>query len=338
MTVSVSQQAYADLVKEAQHQGEVLYQQTGAEKTYRLPKYFGRGVDCITELRHGLTIHIREAQLRQPLRLERQHEATFPLTAKFYLSSCSRVKTPGAVEINDDYEESHGYNYLYCLPNVLEYEEWRAEEPIQLVMLYADIDYFRLFSPNDESLPATLAQMIETGTPTQFYQSLGQNTIAMQQILQQILHCPYQGIPRQMYLEAKALELLTLQFTQWTQNPEPSLKTKLRKDDIERLYAAKDILINRINNPPSLLELSRQIGLNERKLKQGFRQIFGTTVFGYLQDYRLQQAQDLLKKRDISIARVATTVGYTNPEAFSVAFRRKFAISPKAYQMQRNHR
>ena len=336
MTVSISQQAYADLVEEAQQNGEIIYHQTGSEGTYRLPKYFGIGVDHITELRNGMIVHIRQGQLRQPLRLERQHESSFPLTAKFYLSSCSRVRTPGAVGINDDYAETHGYNYLYCLPNILEYEEWRAEEQIQLVMIYADIDYFRLFNSNYKSLPETLRQMIEICSPTQFYQSLGKNTMAMQQILKQILHCPYQGIIRQMYLEAKALELLILQFTQWTENPHQSAVPKLRKDDIERLYAAKDILINKINNPPSLVELARQIGLNERKLKQGFRQVFGTTVFGYLQDYRLQQAQELLKKQDISIARVATAVGYTNPEAFSVAFRRKFAVSPKAYQMDEN--
>ncbi|AFZ60762.1 helix-turn-helix transcriptional regulator [Anabaena cylindrica FACHB-243] len=337
MTVSVSQQAYADLVEEAQHNGEIIHHQNGSERIYRLPKCFGRGVDRITELRNGLIIHIRQAQLRQPLRLEQQHESSFPLTAKFYLSSCSRVTTPSSLSINNDYEESHGYNYLYCLPNVLEYEEWRAEEQIQLVMIYADINYFRLFNSDYESLPEILRQMIKVGEPTQFHQCLGKNTMAMEQVLQQILHCPYQGIIRQMYLEAKALELLILQFTNWTETPHQSAAAKLRKDDIERLDAAKDILMRTMNNPPTLLELARQVGLNERKLKQGFRQVFGTTVFGYLQDYRLQQAQQLLKKRDMSIARVATTIGYTNPEAFSVAFRRKFAVGPKAYQMSKNY-
>ncbi|MEA5552701.1 AraC family transcriptional regulator [Anabaena cylindrica UHCC 0172] len=337
MTVSVSQQAYADLVEEAQHNGEIIHHQTGFERIYRLPKCFGRGVDHITKLRNGLIVHIQETQLRQPLILERQHESSFPLTAKFYLSSSSRIKTPGAIAIKDDYEETSGYNYIYCLPNILEYEEWRAEEQIQLVMIYGDIDYFRLFNLDDQFLPETLRQMIKVGEPTQFHQCLGKNTMAMEQVLQQILHCPYQGITRQMYLEAKALELLILQFTNWAETSHQSAAAKLRKDDIERLNAAKDILMRTMNNPPTLLELARQVGINERKLKQGFRQVFGTTVFGYLQDYRLQQAQQLLKKRDMSIARVATAIGYTNPEAFSVAFRRKFAVGPKAYQMSENY-
>ncbi|MEO0377755.1 MAG: helix-turn-helix transcriptional regulator, partial [Cyanobacteria bacterium P01_A01_bin.17] len=71
----------------------------------------------------------------------------------------------------------------------------------------------------------------------------------------------------------------------------------------------------------------------DRKLNQGFRQLFGTTVFGYLQRHRMQQAQSLLHDSDLSIAKVAATVGYRSPEAFSTAFRRQFAVSPKAYQL-----
>lgn len=191
MTVLVSQQAYADFVELPQQNGEIIYHQSGSEGTYKLPKCFGRGVDRITGLRNGLTVHIREAQLWQPLRLERQHGSSFPFTAKFYLSSCSRVKTPGVVGVNDDYEETSGYNYFYCLPNILEYEEWRAKEPIQLVMIYADINYFRSFNSDYEFLPETLRQLVEVGSPTQFHQCLGKNTMAMQQILTQILHCGY---------------------------------------------------------------------------------------------------------------------------------------------------
>jgi AraC-like DNA-binding protein len=47
----------------------------------------------------------------------------------------------------------------------------------------------------------------------------------------------------------------------------------------------------------------------------------------------MQQAKHLLHDSDLSIAAIAAMVGYRNPEAFSTAFRRKFAVSPKAYQL-----
>ncbi|MGG6293697.1 helix-turn-helix transcriptional regulator [Leptolyngbya sp. AN02str] len=79
--------------------------------------------------------------------------------------------------------------------------------------------------------------------------------------------------------------------------------------------------------------MARQVGLNDHKLKQGFRHVFGTTAFGYLRDHRLQQAKELLHDSNQTIAKIATTVGYKSPEAFCNAFRRKFTISPRAYQL-----
>lgn len=66
---------------------------------------------------------------------------------------------------------------------------------------------------------------------------------------------------------------------------------------VERIHYTKDILIRNSNNPPSLLALARQVGLNDCTLKKGFRQVFGTSAFGYLHDYRMQQVQQLLLER-----------------------------------------
>lgn len=74
------------------------------------------------------------------------------------------------------------------------------------------------------------------------------------------------------------------------------------------------------------------MGLNPRKLKEGFRQVFDTTVFGYLHQYRMQIAQNLLQQKQ-KVAVVAATVGYASPTSFSAAFQRQFGVKPKAYQL-----
>lgn len=248
------------------------------------------------------------------------------------MSSNSRVLNSGTLGAQSEYEEISGCNYLYCLPDVTEIEEWRSSEPIQVVMIYADLKYFKSFDWGNE-FPALLQQLIE-GNVKQLHQSLGKTTLQMRQIIQQLLQCPYQGLMQQLYLESKALELLSLQFTQWAEDEQRSnLTFKLRADEVERLHEARAFLLDNVSAPPSLMELARQVGLNERKLKQGFRQVFGTTVFGYLRDYRMQQAKQLLHNSNLTVASIAAMVGYRNPEAFSVAFQRQFAISPKAYQL-----
>lgn len=334
--ISLTEVDFQELVEEAQQQGELIYQLTEFGVKENFPQQLGSGEDQWINLRDGLTIHLSNVRLWQPLCIERQHEVGFPLTSKFYLSGSSRVQTQKIAGVRADYEEVAGYNYLYCLPDLSEVETWQSDQLIQVVMVYAHADYFRSFSLSSGSLPSPLQKVLQGDSTERFHQSLGVTTPVMNQVLRQILNCPYHGPFQQFYLESKALELFMLQFMKWAEDqPQITQPVKLQPCDIERLHEAKKILVSNLNNPPSLLEIARQVGLNDCKLKQGFRQVFGTTLFGYLYDYRMQQAQQLLLNSNLSIAGIAAVVGYRNPEAFSTAFRRRFGISPKAYQVNK---
>jgi AraC family transcriptional activator of pyochelin receptor len=340
------------LVDHAHQQGEITHQQTAFETQSNLPSVLGKGGDRCIHLRNGLTIHIRHATLRQPLSLEQRHDSVFPLTAKFYLSGSSRVRTKGVAEVEPDYTETIGCNYLYYLPDLTEVEEWQSDEPIQVVMVYAPADYFRSFCSNDTSdshetgLAQPLQRLLEGDVTQRFHHPLGQTTAAMNQVLQQILHAPYQGLTQQLYLESKALELLALQLSQWMKESSSRERSsvgeapptrRLTSDERERLHAARDLIIRHIHTAPSLATIAQQVGLSEYRLKQGFHQVFGTTPFGYVHHHRMQVAQELLLNSDLSIAGVAAKVGYCNPEAFSTAFRRRFGINPKAFQLGKHN-
>ncbi|WP_416671894.1 helix-turn-helix transcriptional regulator [Egbenema bharatensis] len=335
-SIALTLSDFQSLAEHAQQQGEIIHQQTAFETQSNLPSILGKGGDRFIHLRNGLTLHIRQATLRQPLSLEQQHDSVFPLTAKFYLSGSSRVKTKGAAEVEPDYTEATGCNYLYHLPDLTEVEEWQSDEPIQVVMIYAPADYFRSFYSNDPHLAQPLQRFLAGDGTRRFHHPLGQTTAAMNQVLQQILQAPYQGLTQQLYLESKALELLALQFSQWTGEPSSRERSRrLTSIERERLYTARDLLIRHTNTSPSLATIAQQVGLSEYRLKQGFQQVFGTTPFGYVHHHRMQVAQELLLNSDLSIAGVAARVGYCNPEAFSTAFRRRFGINPKAFQLGR---
>ena len=108
-----------------------------------------------------------------------------------------------------------------------------------------------------------------------------------------------------------------------------------RADEIERLHHAKAILNQTLPNPPSLLNLAKQIGLNDFKLKRGFREIFGTTVLGYVQSLRLEQAKQLLIGTNLLIAQIAYQVGYESTSHFSYLFKRQFGMTPREYRQQK---
>ena len=186
-----------------------------------------------------------------------------------------------ATDIDTDYEETRGRHYLYHLPNHTEVEEWPADQPIHAVMVYVDPGYFSRFDISKTALSTSLQKLIEGDRTQRFYQPLGQMMSPTKQLLQQIFHCPYTGLMQQLYLESKALELFVAQFALWTDASTPNASISLCAHDIEQLHQAKEILIQQATHPPSLMSLARQVGLNDRKLKQGFRHLFGATVFGY---------------------------------------------------------
>ena len=155
----------------------------------------------------------------------------------------------------------------------------------------------------------------------------------MQIALYQILHCPYEGSIAQLYTESKALELVALKLAQISKRLQlPQKNIPLQPQDIDCIHNAKDILIDNIESPPSLLELAKKAGTNDYKLKIGFRQVFGTIVFGYLRNQRMERARQLLLERRMNVSEVAQTVGYNSLSRFSTAFKHYFGITPKAYQ------
>ncbi len=183
-----------------------------------------------------------------------------------------------------------------------------------------------------DALPTAFTEIIQSSQPIRpercFWQ-LGMTTPAMHSAIYQMLHCPYQGATRWIYWESKVLELLALRLEEVKQlNSSTAAKLSLNSDDIDRIYYAREILHQRITDPPSLMALARLVGLNDYKLKAGFKQIFGTTVFENLRRHRLCQARRLLQEKQISVAAAAAAVGYTSKGHFAAAFRKQFGINP----------
>lgn len=145
-------------------------------------------------------------------------------------------------------------------------------------------------------------------------------------VLDELVHCNARGRARQLHLEAKGLELLAA----WVDRleDERDASATLSAHDIERLERARSILLSRMTAPPHLPELARLAGLNEAKLKAGFRARFGETVYGTLRRHRLDEAQRLLRERRYSVTEVAVRVGYANPSKFAAAFKAQFGMSP----------
>lgn len=149
-------------------------------------------------------------------------------------------------------------------------------------------------------------------------------TPEMHHIVDSLFNIKYQGKTKMMFFRSQITALLSHFFGQLALYETKEFKTA----DRQRLEKAKAILSSNLDNPPSLTELSQELGLNTTKLKKEFKEVFGLPVFKYLQNERLTTAHDLIRNKKATVQEAAWHVGYDSLSSFSNAFAKKFGYRP----------
>ncbi|NBD17970.1 MAG: helix-turn-helix domain-containing protein [Cyanobacteria bacterium] len=316
MTIALSYAKYHQLLEANQHTSSDKF-----ESGSKIPENIGQGKIQKFVFQNDLGLVIRDLQMRDRVILKnppRQH----PVELGFRLSGY----------LQDEYG-----NYLQAGQNILvgglepggTIDCFKPQNLLE-ISIYAELQHLeRLIGGSPESYGLALKQFFHTIQKEPYF-LVNATTPAMQIPLRQILQCPYQGITKRLYLESKTLELIALTLEPLLNRCQRQAAT-LNQRDRDKIHLARERLLEQLADPPSLKTLAQEAGCNEYKLKQGFRELFGTTVFGYLHNHRMECAQLLLMKENVTITEVACAVGYNSISAFSTAFRKKFGISPKSY-------
>ena len=150
-------------------------------------------------------------------------------------------------------------------------------------------------------------------------------------VLQQIMNKTIDNSLEELYVKGKIYELLSLHFNK-SANTEDEYCPFLGDDAyVLKIRKAKDIIISRMVEPPSLQELANEVGLNLKKLKEGFKQIYGDSVYSFLFDYKMEHARKLLESNQYNVNEVGNAVGYSTASHFIAAFKKKYGTTPKRY-------
>lgn len=133
-----------------------------------------------------------------------------------------------------------------------------------------------------------------------------------------------------LLLESYILELMSINIERLLCiNCSKNTHNQLSKTDMEQLDNAREILLTRLESPPTLLELSLAIHMNDCKLKRSFKQYFGKTVYEFIREQRFEKAFSLLESGKYNVSETAFAVGYTNVSHFSKTFKERFGITPR---------
>ena len=134
---------------------------------------------------------------------------------------------------------------------------------------------------------------------------------------------------REGYLKVKVVELL-LTLTHFD-----IVKDKRKYLSHSQTELAKRVQERIADNPASKMSidsLAAEQSVSPTHLKNCFREVYGTSVYAYIKDYRLQLAAKMLCETDLSIQDIAGKIGFENPNKFSSAFRSHFGMPPTEYK------
>ena len=136
-----------------------------------------------------------------------------------------------------------------------------------------------------------------------------------------------------LYLRGKVFELMSLYFSKDKEMDVEQCPFLADDNNIKKIKLAKEIMISRMIEPPTLTELSNEVDISLKKLKQGFKQVYGSSVYSFLLDYKMQTSKRLLSSGSYNVNEVALKVGYSTATHFINAFKKKFGTTPKKYLM-----
>ena len=201
------------------------------------------------------------------------------------------------------------------------------QKALTVVELKMDRTLLHLYLKNCISkVPPDILQLLNPGNRVTVTRPLSRE---ITDLLVQIVHPPaYSSGAMTLFYESRALDLLAHQLENFCLSEKTPPGFSLSSSDVERIHAAHEVLLSRFRDPPTISILARICGINEFKLKKGFKQIFGTTIFGFIKQQKMETAWNLIRDGRFSVTQAASEVGYTNVSHFINAFRRQFSINP----------
>ncbi|WP_161596797.1 helix-turn-helix transcriptional regulator [Chitinophaga vietnamensis] len=326
MAVTITNDSRDVLLKEEQlEMGPKLNSSTIIEENHSMRYAFGEA-DMSGLYFDGYHMAFGKAEVYENLHIE--HVSRQPLVGMLFLHRgdiCARIEG-----LSNSFRFSTAEHNLMFSPQEHESADVAKQQGISIFTLsFTQERFLQLAENNGEILEKLANRIVDNKSVMLDVKKNRMITPRMNMVIEDIRRCGFQGGLKKLFLQSKATELLALQCDQVAMEKTTRMATrKITGSDVERLHHARTLLLKDLQNPPSLAQLARLSGLNEFKLKTGFREVFHNTVFGCLSDHRLELARDLIQSGTKTMTMIADEAGYSSVQHFSNAFRKKYGISP----------
>lgn len=305
------------------------YRKEGQEHKLLLDPKLGQGTISGFSFHQGISLLLVDIYLEEEIHVQYQDQAAAPIHFHYCLQGSVTLQLGNPTRNYD----------LDPLMSAISAQQMSAEQtirfPKETQIQYALLDlhrssYLGVGPSLLHDLPPEMRMIFQDQSGRIPFLFKTTYSIPTAHCLKQILESPYQGLIRQVFIQAKALELLSLQLKQYEdQSHSANGIFKLKPHDLDRILLAEQILLENLQQAPTILELAKRCGINQQKLKRGFKIVFHKTVNQYLREARLEASRSLLLQGSFTIKEVAAKVGYVNASHFARRFKERYGMLPK---------
>lgn len=230
-------------------------------------------------------------------------------------------------DISEPFSLNRNQQNIVYYPETAYKKQWSAGANQEKISIMLPPAYVEKYIPR-ETLFSTFIKNLERDRTALLCDAPLPITPRMYVLLREILDNQHRSGFKRMHIESKIIELLMLQLEQYEILHARDHSFKVNKKTYEKMQEAKNIIERSLASPCSIIDLAGKVGTNEYHLKKAFKKVFGTTVYGYLTEMRMQEAKRLLLTGDLNVSEVALMMGYNDSTNFTAAFKKHYGFTP----------
>ena len=283
------------------------------------------------QIRPGMRLCVQNLEpLERPVTYPFVVEDASPVGYMSYLSGTTSISMTDCHGVRHSIDNTTGECALCHLPGSYGEALTHPGEPLQSVGILVLPDLLRKMADGWGVLHDYSLLTLEGGVSSFVWKESLPPHVAM--TAREVLACTLEGAVRQVFMEYKAMELL---LSLMNMLDEKSVLLKgVSAIERDAAFRARDILLESLSEPPSLLALAKRVGMTHTRLSAVFQLLLGDTVFGYLREKRLERARHLLETPRQGVTETAYHCGFSSPSHFTRAFTQRYGITPSCYHSQ----
>lgn len=298
----------------------------------KIPKEHGHGSIGGINFPTGIGVIYYSCQFNSDIRIKfdvnEVHPAKFLYCKEGYLRHCF-LDSEEAIDL-DKYQSA----IVASKGNVGHQIQFKGGVKTDIASLEIDRKKFKSQVNCDlKTMNSPLKNVLSDTEATKSFYHAGDCSASLYNIMNSLSISRETGIVRRIYYQGKALEMLTEQIKQYTDDKKNTKRQSvIRQSELDEIRGAADELRNKLSENLTVSDLCAITGLNEHKIQAGFKMLYDSSVKEFKMTLRLNTAQDLLINTDLSIADIVHLIGLTNGGYFSAQFHKRFGFSPKDYR------